>query len=237
MARRTKKIEVVEVKPVEVKPLPQEERSQSRFNLDRGWIQRHYRTVVAFVVGVVVVFALTSFPQDIVVVQEPADATIATTTEKDKQGLERSSPKLLRIPSVGIETEFEGPLGLKTDGTVEVPDSYEEVGWYEYGPTPGELGPAVVLGHVDSYQGPAVFYSIGQLEPGDEIFIDRADGKTVTFVVERFERHDQDDFPTVAVYGDIDHAGLRLITCTGIYDRVAQSYSHNLIVFASIKEE
>ena len=135
---------------------------------------------------------------------------------------------------MGINTSFEGALGLNSDQTIAVPDSYDEVGWYQYGPTPGEIGPSVVLGHLDSFAGPAVFFPLGQVVPGDKIYIDRADGTRVTFVVDRLERHEQSGFPTEKVYGDLDYAGLRLITCSGAFDRGQQVYSHNLIVFARL---
>ncbi|MCA9361504.1 class F sortase [Candidatus Kaiserbacteria bacterium] len=150
--------------------------------------------------------------------------------------MDKALPTRLRIPKVNIDATFERPLGLNEDKTVEVPDSYTEVGWYKYGPTPGERGPAVILGHVDSYQGPAVFWSLGQLDVGDEILVDREDGTTAQFEVTKLERVAQSEFPTISVYGDIDHAGLRLITCTGIYDHGVERYSHNLIVFAKLKE-
>ena len=92
----------------------------------------------------------------------------------------------------------------------------------------------MILGHVDSYEGPAVLFSLGQLKVGDEIYIDREDGTTVTFRVTDLERHLQSGFPTAQVYGDIDHSGLRIITCSGIYDRGSLRYSHNLIVFAEM---
>ncbi len=151
--------------------------------------------------------------------------------------LEESLPVRLRIPTINIDAQFTDPLGLAESGEVEVPKRYEEVGWYKYGPTPGELGPAVVLGHVDSVTGPAVFYSLGQLTLGDEIEIERADGSTAVFEVTALERYSQDNFPTQLVYGDIDHAGLRLVTCTGTFDRGVQRYSHNLVVYAAHKSE
>ena len=153
----------------------------------------------------------------------------------DAYTLPEAEPVRLSIPALGIDTAFEAPLGLNEDNTIEVPNSFEAVGWYQYGPTPGELGPAVVLGHVDSYDGPAVFYSLGQLAPGDEIAIERQDGTTAVFTVTALERHEQSGFPTEKVYGDIDHAGLRLVTCSGTYDRETLRYSHNLIVFASLQ--
>ena len=92
----------------------------------------------------------------------------------------------------------------------------------------------LTAGPVDT--GPAVFFSLGQLKIGDDIYIERADGTTVHFKVESMERPAQSDFPTARVYGDIDHAGLRLITCTGIYVRGTQRYTHNLIVYARLVE-
>lgn len=146
----------------------------------------------------------------------------------------RSLPVALSVPSLGIETTFETRLGLTTSGAHEVPTSYEEVGWYEFSPTPGELGPAVVLGHVDSKDGPGVFYALGQLKRGDTIVIDREDGSVLTFEVTLLQRTDQETFPTQEVYGDINHAGLRLITCSGVYDKETLRYSHNLIVYARL---
>ncbi len=162
--------------------------------------------------------------------EDSAPATAATFT------LERATPTVIRIPRVSIEASFEESLGLNPDRTIAVPDGYDTVGWYQYSPTPGELGPAVVLGHVDSQDGPAVFFSLGQLRAGDDIYIERADGSTAHFVVTHLEREAQDAFPTQAVYGDIDHAGLRLITCSGEFIRGEQRYTHNLIVFARLVE-
>lgn len=148
--------------------------------------------------------------------------------------LPEAVPRGLRIPKININTTFERPLGLNADRTIEIPEGYEKVGWYEHGPTPGELGPAVILGHVDSFEGPAVFFSLGQLAPGDRIFIDREDGVTAEFVVTALERYEQKGFPRELVYGDINHAGLRLVTCSGSFDRGEQVYSHNLVVYAAL---
>jgi len=149
--------------------------------------------------------------------------------------LPESDPMRLRISKINVDASFV-ELGLSPNNEIEVPKSFERVGWYVHGPTPGELGPAVVLGHVDSYQGPAVLFYLGQLEPGDTIEIDREDGTTATFRVDKLERYPQSNFPTSLVYGDIDHAGLRLITCSGSYDRQQQRYDQNLIVYASLVE-
>lgn len=145
-----------------------------------------------------------------------------------------SLPTHITLPTVKIDADFEEPLGVQTNGEIDAPQSYDKVAYYKFGPTPGEVGPAVVLGHVDSKAGPAVFYSLGQLKPGDPIEIRRADGSIATFTVEKFERYPQNAFPTQAVYGDIPYAGLRLITCSGVYDRGVLRYSHNLVVFAKL---
>lgn len=149
--------------------------------------------------------------------------------------LEAAEPTVLSIPKIKLETTFEEPLGLNPDGTATVPESYTKVGWYKHGPTPGELGPAVILGHVDSFEGPAVFFSLGQLEVGDDIYITRSDGSTAHFIVSELERNEQVAFPTTKVYSDLNYAGLRLITCTGTFERGEQRYSHNLIVYAKLK--
>lgn len=165
---------------------------------------------------------------------EDTTKLVAISNEMLHEPLREADPIRLTILSIGIDAEFEGAVGLTESGEVGVPDSYTEVGWYEHGPTPGELGPAVILGHVDSVDGPAVFYSLGQVRVGDEIRIERADGSVAIFSVTGYERPRQDEFPTERIYGDIDHAGLRLITCTGTYDRGELRYSHNLVVYATL---
>ena len=147
-----------------------------------------------------------------------------------------SEPFKLLIPKINIDTTFESPLDIGEDNEVMVPDSYDKVGWYKHSPTPGMLGPSVIFGHVDSKNGPAVFFSLGQLEVGDDIYIERVDGSTAHFKVDYFERYEQKEFPTELVYGNIDHAGLRLVTCSGIYLRGQQRYTHNLVVYAKLVE-
>jgi sortase (surface protein transpeptidase) len=197
---------------------------------------RHYARVMAFAVVGVLLGALIGLGALYVQkgVEEPAQlqqGQEATTTSQ----FTRSAPVELRIPKLNLETTFESPLGLNEDRTIEVPDSYTKVGWYKYGPTPGEIGPAVILGHVDSYEGPAIFWPLGQLKEGDEVEVLREDGTTAVFVVTHSERYSQDDFPTELVYGPTDDAQLRLITCTGTYLRGIQRYTHNLVVYAVLK--
>jgi sortase (surface protein transpeptidase) len=161
---------------------------------------------------------------------------VANASSTTTVAFEKSEPIALRIPKINLEAPFVNPLGLREDGSVEVPDSYTAVGRYKYGPTPGELGPAVIFGHVDSVARPAVFFSLGQLEVGDEIYILREDGNEARFVVEQKRRYLQSEFPTKEVYGDIPYAGLRLITCSGTYKKGEQRYTHNLVIYAKLIE-
>jgi len=167
----------------------------------------------------------------------PIISSIGNRTPEKPNGfaLTQSAPVKISIPKINIEADFVD-LGITGNNEIEVPETTTEVGWYKFGPTPGELGPAIVLGHVDSKTGPGVFFYLGQLEPGDRIDITRADGTIAQFQVDGLERYDQSFFPTSLVYGDIEHAGLRLITCSGSYDRKQRRYDHNLVVYASLIE-
>ena len=148
--------------------------------------------------------------------------------------MQAPNPAVIRIPRLDVDAEII-PLGLQDDGTIEVPENPEQAGWWLGGPEPGETGPAVILGHVDSQEdGPAVFFYLRYMEPGDEIHIDRVDGSTVTYVVESTERHHKDEFPTDAVYGPTEDPTLRLVTCGGDFDFDVRTYSDNVIVFASL---
>lgn len=152
---------------------------------------------------------------------------------EQEYALGSSTPARLVIPKLEIDAPFE-LLGKNVDGTIEIPEEYTTVGWYKFGPTPGEIGPAVVLGHVDSYEGAAVFYHLGKLDVGDRFTIVREDGTEAVFEVELLLRYRQEDFPTEKVYGKLDYAGIRLITCTGTYNHGTLRYSHNLVVYARL---
>jgi sortase (surface protein transpeptidase) len=166
----------------------------------------------------------------------PGEPEATSTDGTPTPVAQASEPRMLRIPALNIEAEFEAPLGLSKDGSVGVPKAYDTVGWYKYSPTPGELGPSVILGHVDSYKGAAVFYYLGQLKVDDVIEIERIDGSVAVFRVIGYERVEQDAFPMDRVYGNISHAGIRLITCSGTYDKKTNSYDRNLIVYGELIE-
>jgi hypothetical protein len=152
-------------------------------------------------------------------------------------GMPVSEPLALSVPAIGVDSPLV-QLGRNADGTVEVPsldDPDARPGWFRDSPTPGALGPAIILGHVDSRRyGPGVFYRLGDLRPGDGVTVTRADGTVATFTVDAVRQVAKTDFPTLEVYGNLDHAGLRLITCGGEFDPDARSYESNVIVFASL---
>lgn len=147
--------------------------------------------------------------------------------------MSRSKPVRLHIPAIAADAELMD-LGLRSDGTMEVPPDGVQAGWYTGAPTPGELGPAIIAGHVDWRGQPGVFYRLRDLGPEDQIDITREDGSTATFRVTRRDQYPKNAFATATVYGDIDHAGLRLITCGGSFDAKARSYDDNVVVFADL---
>ena len=146
--------------------------------------------------------------------------------------LSRSAPVRLQIPAIGVDSTLM-PLGLNPDGTMQVPPSGFPAGWYTGAPTPGELGPAIIAGHVD-WNGPGVFFELRRIVPGDRISVTRADAGVAVFRVTRVAEYPKDAFPTALVYGDIDHAGLRLITCGGSWDATTHHYEDNTVVFAEL---
>jgi sortase (surface protein transpeptidase) len=129
------------------------------------------------------------------------------------------------------------PLGLNADRTVQVPpvDTPEQAGWFTGAPRPGDPGPAVLLGHVNGGGQAGIFARLGELGPGDEVLVERADGSTVRFTVRRVDQVPKTDFPTDEVYGDTDGPELRLITCGGSFDESADSYRDNIIVYATTR--
>ncbi|GAB7051070.1 class F sortase [Catenuloplanes indicus] len=149
--------------------------------------------------------------------------------------LPRSFPRMLDIPSIGVRSALI-PLGRRPDGTVQVPPltGNAPAGWYRHSVTPGETGPSVLLGHVDSAEtGRGVFYRLTDLTRGAEIRVTRADGSTAVFTVTAMERYAKSAFPTERVYGPTDAPTLRLITCGGAYDPAARTFVDNIVVYAT----
>jgi LPXTG-site transpeptidase (sortase) family protein len=140
-------------------------------------------------------------------------------------------PTRVRIPAIGVSAPIVR-LGLAGDGTMQTPANYADAGWFAPGPEPGERGAAVIAGHVDSKSGPAVFYKLNQLRRGDTIGIARADGSVIRFRVQGLERWPKARFPTKRVFARTPRATLRLVTCSGAFDRATGHYVDNTIVYA-----
>jgi hypothetical protein len=150
--------------------------------------------------------------------------------------LPRSMPVSVDIPAIGVTSDLLD-LGLNANGSIQVPSlvtSADEAAWYKYSATPGQIGTSVIEGHVDSYQGPAVFYRLGALQPGDTVDVTLADGITAIFRITGVRQYLKSNFPAKAIYGATDYAALRLITCGGVFDYAAGHYLSSIVVFASL---
>jgi LPXTG-site transpeptidase (sortase) family protein len=166
---------------------------------------------------------------------------VSTTTPKlspdpGVRALARSVPVSIRIPVINVSAPVER-VGKNADGTVQVPplDNHNLTGWYDYGPTPGQLGSSVILGHVDSYAGISVFYHLKDLRPGNKIYVTLADGTVATFAVDGVQKVAKTDFPTASVYdAHLSYPTLRLITCGGYFDQATGAYLDNIIVYAHL---
>ena len=150
--------------------------------------------------------------------------------------LHRSLPVSVDIPAIGVHSQLLR-LGVNADGTVQVPPlttSADEAAWLKYSATPGQIGASVIEGHVDSYRGPAVFFRLGALHPGDIIDVTLADGDTGIFRVTGVREYLKDKFPANVIYSDANYAALRLITCGGAFDYATGHYLSSTVVFASL---
>ncbi|MFI0357084.1 class F sortase [Actinomadura sp. 9N407] len=150
--------------------------------------------------------------------------------------LSESLPTKITISKIGVSAPV-GQIGLRPDGRIEEPPLSRPnlTGWYKEGVTPGEVGPSVLLGHVDAKGKAAVFYRLKELKSGDKIQVSRQDGSTATFAVEGAQRVDKNAFPHKKVFGEtLDHASLRLVTCGGAFDPASGHYKDNLIIYARL---
>jgi LPXTG-site transpeptidase (sortase) family protein len=142
-------------------------------------------------------------------------------------------PLGVRVPAIGVDATSLVPLAiLPATGELAAPADFDQTGWYAAGPVPGEPGPAVIAAHVDSKAGPAVFFRLKELKPGDKVYVPRSDRVTVTFTVTGVERYPKNAFPTQKVHGPTPDRALRLITCGGSFDYAKRSYRDNIVVYA-----
>ena len=168
--------------------------------------------------------------------QSHARASVSLARSGKPRALPPSTPTSVVVPAIGISSAV-SQLGLNADGTIQVPPLTRNspVGWYRLSPTPGEIGTSIMLGHIDSAAyGPAVFFRLAALRPGDEIDVHRADGSTAVFRVDRVAEYPKTQFPSQLVYGTTSYPSLRLITCGGSFDPAARSYRDNTVVYATL---
>ena len=202
---------------------------------------RSLRARVAGLAGVLLIVAGTVAVGAAAAAQVHApqpSASVAGVTGSSARGpsLPRSLPVSVKIPAIGVDSKLLH-LGLNSDGTIQVPSlktSAGEAAWYKYSATPGQIGSSVIEGHVDSYQGAAVFFRLGAHRPGDTINVTLADRITAIFRVTGVREYAKSRFPTKAIYGATDYAALRLITCGGTFDYATGHYLSSTVVFASL---
>ncbi|GAA4708892.1 Sortase family protein [Promicromonospora umidemergens] len=156
-------------------------------------------------------------------------------SEQDTSGSDPEAPERIHIPSIGVDSGFES-LGIGEGGRLDAPVDYDLAGWYEDGVVPGEVGPAIIAGHVDSRTAPGIFVRLEDLDPGEDVVITMTDGTRLTFEVTGATRSPKTAFPTAEVYSNVPTPDLRLVTCTGRFDASSGHYVDNLVVFATLRD-
>lgn len=179
--------------------------------------------------------ALSPEPTTVTAPAVPAPASAAPEVEVAERPAQ-ALPVALSIPQIDVETSLE-QLGTLDDGSLATPVDTDLAGWFEGGPRPGAVGPAVIAGHVSWNGDPSVFFRLTELEAGDVFTVHQADGDEVEFEVTRLEQHPKNEFPTVAVYANTDTPELRLITCGGEFDSSTGHFDDNVVVFAELIED
>jgi Sortase domain len=210
----------------------------------RWWVVRHRRQLgparrrVLLVLGTVVAVAAGAAP--VLALRPSVDPTtkalwtVPTFLElAGESDTGTGPPTRVRIPSLKVTSTLES-LALDGAGELTSPHDFGKAGWYADGVAPGDVGPAVIAGHVDSKTGPAVFYGLRQLTPGAQVEVER-DGRWLEFRVTSVERYAKSSFPTAKVYGPTPGPELRLITCGGVFDRPRNSYRDNVVVYAVLE--
>jgi hypothetical protein len=162
----------------------------------------------------------------------PAPTGPIAAAPQSSQPVQAARPVWLTIPVIGVKTNLVS-LGLTAGGALQVPSTAQVAGWYTGSPRPGAIGSAIIVGHIDSLQGPGVFFRLPELRAGDQVYVRRADGTLVRFRVTAVQTYAKDHFPTQAVYGPTPDAELRLITCGGAFDAAAGHYLSNIVVYAT----
>lgn len=161
------------------------------------------------------------------------DAAVTAFGNVAPAALPESLPVELHIPAIAVDGPL-SELGLNPDRTVELPADFQVAGWYRNGPPPGDMGSAVILGHVDSYTGPAVFYRLSSLRPGDQVDVTRADRSVAHFLVQTVATYLKSEFPSHEVYDSRGYSALQLVTCGGEFDYTIRSYQSNVVAYTGL---
>ncbi|WP_051174141.1 class F sortase [Amycolatopsis orientalis] len=203
-----------------------------------SWRRWPFPLVIGTFIGVVLAAALTACATPsagrIASPAQPTTVVSVASSAAEAAPLGHAKPTTLEIPAIGVRTGEIVDLGLSGDGSLQVPRDAVTTGWFTGGPAPGEVGPAVLAGHVDYKKVPGVFVRLKDLKAGDEAVVHRQDGVTAVFTVYAVERHPKASFPTERVYGDTTGPELRLITCGGDFDSSTGNYLDNVVVFAKL---
>jgi LPXTG-site transpeptidase (sortase) family protein len=208
-----------------------------RAGLSRRWVLILVAAMVGMVVSVAIATGAVGGSPKEATVDRPTESTSpepgdpVAGTKAEILSMPESVPVRLRVPGIDVDSKLMD-LGLERDGSLETPPGGFPAGWFTGAPTPGEVGPAIIVGHV-RYETPGVFARLTELRRGDKIMVNRKDRTTATFRVTRLARFAKSEFPTKQVYGNIDHAGLRLITCGGL-DANTNEFDENVVVFAEL---
>jgi len=163
----------------------------------------------------------------------PLPTEVPAAASASAAPLRASRPVRITVPAIGVNAPVIR-LGLAPDHTLQVPTDFGDAGWWSGGVSPGQRGPAVIVGHVDSVSGPAVFYRLRDLHRGDRVIVRLRDGSAVTFVVQRLQEVSKSDFPTEEVYGPTRSPTIRLVTCGGSFDARTGHYVDNIVVFGQM---
>jgi hypothetical protein len=171
-----------------------------------------------------------SVPNVAVLSSEPSPTHVNIATFSS---VPRSRPTELSVPALGLNVAV-GRLGLQSDGEVEVPTTTHTVGWFDEGAMPGQIGSAVILGHVDSYLGPGIFFELKTLKANDVINVTLVDGAVTHFRVSRVVQYAKTVFPDKLVFGSHGTRSLQLVTCGGPFDSATGHYLANVVVFSHL---
>ncbi|WP_051898926.1 class F sortase [Sciscionella sediminilitoris] len=168
---------------------------------------------------------------------EGAGKSAANAAPAAAKGMPRSEPTWVKVPSIDANSSLV-PLGLNKDKTVEIPPVSQplQAGWYKYSPTPGQLGPSVILGHIDGNHKKGIFWRLHEVKKGAKVLIGRKDGSVATFIVNKIKQIPKTSFPSDEVYGNTPDSQVRLITCGGEFDASKRSYKDNTIVYGQLQQ-